>query len=53
MLNVTKTAAQPLETHDTPHRVPTREELVCQLPQDPEPLDVVLDNPYDNMACTD
>jgi hypothetical protein len=53
MLNVTKIAAQPLETHDTPHRAPTREELVRQLPHDPEALDVVLDNPYDNMACTD
>jgi hypothetical protein len=53
MFNVTKTAAQPLETHDAPHGVPTREEVVRPVPHDPEPLDVVLDNPYDNMACTD
>jgi hypothetical protein len=55
MLNVTKTLAQPLESHDAPHTLPTmREEVVVgQVPQDPETLDVMLDNPYDNMACTD
>jgi len=55
MSNVTKSLAQPLETHDAPHIMPlTREEMALRkIPLDAEPLDAVLDNPYDNMACTD
>jgi hypothetical protein len=55
MSNVTKTLAQILEAHDAPNAMPTTHEeaLVRQSPLDPEPLDVMLDNPYDNMACTD
>jgi hypothetical protein len=55
MSNVTKSLAQPVETHDASHTSPqTHEEVaVRHVPLDPEPLDVVLDNPYDNMACTD
>jgi hypothetical protein len=55
MSNVTKTLAQTLEAHDAPNAMPTihEEGVVRQSPLDPEPLDVMLDNPYDNMACTD
>lgn len=54
MSNVTKSLAQPLETHEASHTMPpTHEEVVRHILLDPEPLDGVLDNPYDNMACTD
>jgi hypothetical protein len=55
MSNVTKPLVQHHETHDASHTLPpTREEMaVRQVPLDPEALDVLLDNPYDNMACTD
>jgi hypothetical protein len=51
----TKTSASPLESHDAPRATPpaSPEGAVRERVSEPEPLDAVLDNPYDNMACTD
>ena len=51
----TKSTPLPLEAHDAPRVTPPAHveaparEAVCE----PEALDVTLDNPYDNLACTD
>jgi hypothetical protein len=53
---VTKTSTLPLEPHDAPRATPpARPEVAERGPAElmSDPLDVELDNPYDNMACTD
>jgi hypothetical protein len=53
---VTKTSAPSLESHDAPRATPpARPEVAVREPAEvtSDPLDVELDNPYDNMACTD
>jgi len=51
----TKTSTLPLESDDAPRATPpARPEVAMrEVTSDPEPLDAVLDNPYDNIACTD
>ena len=52
----TKTSPQPLESHDAPRATPpARREGTVREParETVDPLDVELDNPYDNVACTD
>lgn len=51
----TKTSTLPLEPHDAPRATPpARPEVAVSEPEvTSDPLDAVLDNPYDNMACTD
>jgi hypothetical protein len=52
----TKTSPLPLEAHDAPRATPpARPEVTAGEPSQgmTDPLDVELDNPYDNIACTD
>jgi hypothetical protein len=53
---VTKISTPSLESHDAPRATPPAraEEAVREAVEvTTDPLDVELDNPYDNMACTD
>jgi hypothetical protein len=52
----TKTSPLPLEFHDAPRATPpARPEVTVREPAQTasDPLDVELENPYDNVACTD
>ena len=52
----TKASTVPLESHDALHATPpTCPEVSVREPAGvtSDPLDVELDNPYDNIACTD
>jgi hypothetical protein len=51
----TKTSPLPLEVHDAPRATPPAPEVTAGEPAQgmSDPLDVELDNPYDNIACTD
>jgi hypothetical protein len=53
---VTKTSALPLESHDAPRTTPpARLEVAVREPAEAtsDALDDLLENPYDNIACTD
>jgi hypothetical protein len=53
-MSATSTFALPLESHDTPRKTPSkREDAVPETTREAEPACVDLDNPYDNIACTD
>ena len=52
----TKTSTLPLESHDAPRATPpARPEVAVREPAEvtTDPLDDLLENPYDNIACTD
>jgi len=55
MLIATQTSTAPPESHDAPRAVPPTQPEVTVLEHagEPVPVDDVLENPYDNMACTD
>jgi len=53
---VTKTSTLPIEPHDAPRATPpTPPEVAVREPAGvtSDPLDDLLENPYDNIACTD
>jgi hypothetical protein len=52
---VTKTSALPLEPHDAPRTTPPAvlEVAVREPAEASDALDDLLENPYDNIACTD
>ncbi len=53
-MSITNTSAVPVEPHDAARITPPQPEVTePEVTTDPESLDVALDNPYDNMACTD
>ncbi len=53
-MSIANTSAVPVEPHDAPRVTPPQPEVTePEVTNDPESLDVALDNPYDNIACTD
>jgi hypothetical protein len=54
MTNASRTATTLSEPHDAPRANPPAPQLTePEGATGPEPLDAALDNPYDNLACTD
>jgi len=53
-MSIANTSALPVEPHDAPRVTPPQPEVTePEVTNEPESLDVALDNPYDNIACTD
>ncbi len=53
MSNATKTSRLPVEPLDAPRASPPAVPMSEVEATSPEAVDDVLDNPYDNLACTD